>query len=74
VRKQGDTPTDTLTLTVMLGTAMRNEDHDAINRLLLMLEQRLSPEDIATILEGFCVEARHHTEPADSSEPLVACA
>ena len=45
---------DTLTLTVKLAQAMRDGNHDAINRLLYRLEQRLGPEDVDVILEGLC--------------------
>ena len=45
---------DTLALTVKLAQAMREEDHDAINRLLYKLEQRLSSEDVDLILESQC--------------------
>jgi len=45
---------DTLTLTVKLAQTMRDGDHDAINRILFELERRLSPEDVALILEGLC--------------------
>lgn len=65
---------DTLTLTIKLAQAMWDEDHDAINRILAALERRLSPEDVAVILEGLCGEGMRDAEPEAASFPLVACA
>ena len=65
---------DTLTLTVKLAQAMRAEDHDAINHLLYTLEQRLSPEDVALILEGLYGEALRSEALPEPSPSLTACA
>jgi hypothetical protein len=63
---------DTLLLTVKLAQAMRDEDHDAINRLLFELEQRLSPEDVALILEGMCGRELCGEKLPISLPPLLA--
>ena len=65
---------DTLVLTVKLGRAMRNEDHDAINHILFELEQRLRPEDVALILEGLYGEALRSEALPEPSPSLTACA
>ena len=65
---------DTLVLTVKLGRAMRNEDHDAINHILFELEQRLRPEDVALILEGLCDEGRQSEALPEPPPSLTACA
>jgi hypothetical protein len=64
----------TLELTVKLSQAMRAEDHEAINRLLYELEQRLSPEDVDVVLEGLCHEGLCDDALPKPSTPLTACA